>query len=158
MGCHCLLQVNAMVIPNCLHLFSSITLPFGVIFMKYHMNPPKLSPAFTHRHFHWLPVSWRIRSNLINLVIKFYALALGFPPSLVLAQSCLTLCYSMDYSPPGSSVHGIFQARILECVSISFSRRSSWPRDGTSFLCLLQHWQVDSLPLWYRGIPSLSTL
>ena len=35
----------------------------------------------------------------------------------------------MDYSPPDSSVHGIFQARILECVTISFSRQSSWPRD-----------------------------
>ena len=35
------------------------------------------------------------------------------------------------YRPPGSSVHGIFQARILEWVAISFSRRSSWPRDWT---------------------------
>ena len=37
----------------------------------------------------------------------------------------------MDWSPPGSSVHGILQARILECVAISFSRGSSWPRDRT---------------------------
>ena len=42
-------------------------------------------------------------------------------------QLCLTLCYSMDGSPPGSSVHGISQARILEWVAISFSRRSSHP-------------------------------
>ena len=41
------------------------------------------------------------------------------------------LCDSMDYSPPGSSVLGIFQARILEWVSISFFRWSSWPRDQT---------------------------
>ena len=47
------------------------------------------------------------------------------------AQSCPTLCNPMDCSPPGSSVHGIFQARILEWVAISFSRRSSWPRDWT---------------------------
>ena len=40
-------------------------------------------------------------------------------------KSCLTLCDLMDCSPPGSSVHGIFQARILEWVAISFSRRSS---------------------------------
>ena len=46
-------------------------------------------------------------------------------------QSCLTLCDPMDYSLTGSSVHGIFQARILEWVSISFSRRSSWHRDQT---------------------------
>ena len=47
------------------------------------------------------------------------------------AQSCLTLCDPMDCSLPGSSVHGIFQARILEWVAISFSRGSSWPRDWT---------------------------
>ena len=39
-------------------------------------------------------------------------------------QSCLTLCNPMDCSPPGSSVHGILQARILEWVAISFSRGS----------------------------------
>ena len=45
------------------------------------------------------------------------------------AQSCLTLCDPMDCSPPGFSVHGILQARILEWVAISFSRGSSRPRD-----------------------------
>ena len=48
-----------------------------------------------------------------------------------LAQSCLTLCDPMDCSPPGSSVYGIFQARILEWVAIFFSRGSSQPRDWT---------------------------
>ena len=43
----------------------------------------------------------------------------------------LTLHDPMDYSPPGSSVHGILQARILEWVAIPFSRGSSQPRDGT---------------------------
>ena len=47
------------------------------------------------------------------------------------AQSCLTLCNPMDCSLPGSSVHGIFQTRILEWVAISFSRRSFRPRDWT---------------------------
>ena len=41
------------------------------------------------------------------------------------AQSCLTLCKTMDCSPPGSSTHGILQARILEWVAIPFSRASS---------------------------------
>ena len=41
------------------------------------------------------------------------------------AQSCLTLGDPMDCSPPGSSIHGIFQARVLEWVAISFSRGSS---------------------------------
>ena len=47
------------------------------------------------------------------------------------AQSCLILSDSMDCSLPGSSVHGIFQARVLEWVAISFSRGSSWSRDQT---------------------------
>ena len=47
------------------------------------------------------------------------------------AQSCLTLCDPVDCSPPGSSVHEIFQARILEWVAISFARGSSQPRDWT---------------------------
>ena len=47
------------------------------------------------------------------------------------AQLCPTLRDPMDCSLPGSSVHGIFQARILEWVAISFSRKSSRPRDWT---------------------------
>ena len=47
------------------------------------------------------------------------------------AQSCPTLCNPVDCSPPGSSVHGILQARILEWVAISFSRGSSQLRDRT---------------------------
>ena len=52
------------------------------------------------------------------------------------AQSCLTLCNPMDYSPGGSSVHGILQARILEWVAIPFSRGSSRPRDRTRVSCI----------------------
>ena len=47
------------------------------------------------------------------------------------AQLCPTLCNPMDWNPPGSSIHGIFQARILEWVAISFSRGSPRPRDWT---------------------------
>ena len=42
-----------------------------------------------------------------------------------------TLCNPMDYSPPGSSVHGILQVRMLELVAISFSKGSSQPRGQT---------------------------
>ena len=58
-------------------------------------------------------------------------------------QLCLTLFDPMDCSPPGSSVYGIFQARILEQFAISFSRGSSWPRDQThvSYICCI-HRQV----------------
>ena len=43
------------------------------------------------------------------------------------AQSCPTLCEPMDCSPPGSSIHGIFQARVLEWVAVSFSRGKKAP-------------------------------
>ena len=47
----------------------------------------------------------------------------------LVAKSCLTLRDLMGCSPPGSSVHGTSQAKLLEWVAISFSRGSSWPRD-----------------------------
>ena len=52
------------------------------------------------------------------------------------AQSCPTLWDPMDCSPPGSSVHGILQKRILEWVAILFSRGSSWPRDKIQVSCI----------------------
>ena len=52
------------------------------------------------------------------------------------AQSCLTLCDPMDFSPPGSSVHGIIPASILEWFATSSSRGSSWPRDQTCISCV----------------------
>ena len=66
-----------------------------------------------------------------------------------LLQLCLTLCYPMDYSPPGSSVHGILQARILEWAALPSSSRSKQP-----LLCLLL-WQAGSLSLEPPGTPSL---
>ena len=53
------------------------------------------------------------------------------------AQSCTTLCDPMDCSLPCSSIHGIFQARVLEWVAISFSRGSSQPRDQTWVSCIV---------------------
>ena len=62
----------------------------------------------------------------------------------------LTLCALMDCSPPGSSVHRIFQARILEGVAISFSG-GIFPAQSSNLHLL--HWQVDSLPLGHQGSP-----
>ena len=53
------------------------------------------------------------------------------------AQSCLTLCNPMDCSLLGSSVHGIFQAKTVNWVAISFSRRSFWSRDWTWVSCIV---------------------
>ena len=74
-------------------------------------------------------------------------------------QSCLSLCDPMDHSLPGSSVHGILQARTLEWVAISSSRGSS-QGPNPCLLCLL-HWQVSSFPLvpqrslYYNWIPNV---
>ena len=56
--------------------------------------------------------------------------------SVVAAQLCLSLRDPMDCIPPGSSVHGILQARILEWVARPSSRGSSQPRDGTQVSCI----------------------
>ena len=55
----------------------------------------------------------------------------GEKVKVLVAQSCLSLWHSMDYSPPGFSVHGTLKARILEQVPSPFSRESSGPRDQT---------------------------
>ena len=54
---------------------------------------------------------------------------------VLVAQSCPALCNLMDCSPPGPSVHGILQARILEWVAIPFSGALSWPKDRSWVSC-----------------------
>ena len=56
--------------------------------------------------------------------------------TVLVAQSCPTLCNPTNCSPPSFSVHGILQTRILEWISIPFSRRTSQPRDQTLVSCL----------------------
>ena len=86
------------------------------------------------------------------------------------AQSCLTLCDPMDCRLPGSSVHGILQARILEWVVVPISRGSSLPRDQNGVSCIaggfftswaareaaphLTHIYLskNSFPLWFHRI------
>ena len=90
--------------------------------------------------FHFVPANWNIQSSYWNLnLLSLF---------IISAQSCLTLCDPMDYSLPGSCIHGILQARILEWVVISFSRGSSHPRDWTHVCCvpcigrqILYHWR-----------------
>ena len=71
------------------------------------------------------------------------------------AQSCLTLCSPMDCSPPGSPVHGISQARILEGGATSISRGSSCLRDQTH-ISVSPALVTDSLPLSHLGRPCKS--
>ena len=66
---------------------------------------------------------------------------------VLVIQSGPTLCKPIDCSPPGSSIHGILQARILGWVAISFSRGSSPPRDWTQISCIV---------CWFSSVQSLS--
>ena len=73
----------------------------------------------------WTPGLWHCRQTLYHLRHQ------GSPLKVKITQLCLTLFDSMDWGLPGSSVHGLLQARILEWVAIPFLRGSSQPRDQT---------------------------
>ena len=103
-------------------------------------------PEFQRKktHFFWtwyLPMTFKFFFISDHLGRGRLCLKIVFPSPLchslqylmkvLVAQSCPTLCNPTDCSPPGSSVHGLFQARILEWVAISFSRGSSQPRNRT---------------------------
>ena len=98
---------------------------------------------------YWLSAPWDGNSlDTVSILLRVYGLNhtkwlvfdyLGFIKKVKeseVAQSCLTLCDPMDCSLPGSSDHGILQARLLEWVVISFSRASSRPRDWTRVSCI----------------------
>ena len=74
---------------------------------------------------------------------------------MLVAQSRPTLCNPMDCSPPGSSVHGILQARILEWIAIPFSRGSSGPRDQILVSCIAGRfftiWAIGKFQLVYQS-------
>ena len=78
------------------------------------------------------------RGSIINTWVLLWCFG------CVHAQSHLTLCNPMNCSPPGSSVHGILQARILEWVAMPSSRGSSRPGDRTYISCIVRqipyHW------------------
>ena len=99
-------------------------------------------------HYKWILYSWATREAPSILLTAPHSA--GKRESEV-AQSCPTLCHPVDCSWPGSIVHGIFQARILEWVFISFYRRSPRPRDQTQVSCIVDrrftvcHQEI----LWY---------
>ena len=86
------------------------------------------------RSFHWVHCIF-----VVNFVF-FPSASVMFRPILrwmcVCVQSCPNLCDPIDYSPPGCSVHGIVQARMLEWVAISSCWGSSWSRDQNCISCI----------------------
>ena len=75
------------------------------------------------------------------------------------SQSCLTICNPIDCSPPGSSVHGILQARILQWFVMPFSRGSSWSRDWTRifYISCTGWWILYHYATWEACIKSLTS-
>ena len=72
-----------------------------------------------------------VRLQMVSMILVSKALPTLNGTKVVVAQLYPTLCDPKDYSPPGSSVHGILQATILERLAIPFSRGSSRHKDQT---------------------------
>ena len=77
-----------------------------------------------------------LRSLCKHMAVRFVLNPLKVKSESEVAQSCPTLCDPVDCSLSGSSVHGIFQARVLEWIAISFSWGSSRPRNRTQVSCI----------------------
>ena len=93
--------------------------PWGPPFLQYkHSQKQKAAENWT--------LFW-----LLQLIYPIYTTYISMSVSVLVAQLCPTLCDPMDFRSPGSSVHGILQARILKWVAIPFSGESSWPRGWT---------------------------
>ena len=93
-------------------------------------------PIYEYRiSFHFF-VSSPIFFHQCLIVFHCVDLSSCFIISVLVTESCLTLCDLMDYSPPGSSVHGILQARIMEWIAIPFSRESSWSWYQSQVSCI----------------------
>ena len=98
-------------------------------------------------------VNKRVQNAVLRYVYMMDHISIG-----LVIQSCQTLCDCKDCSPPGSSTEGILQARILEWVAISFSRRSSKPRDWIQGSCIAGRLFTDWVSkMQYLGVISKST-
>ena len=89
-------------------------------------------------HYITMPKSILLSMDIwiISIVWQLHIMQPWIACESEVAQLCLILCDPVDCSLPGSSVHGILQASILEWVAISLSRGSSWPRDRSWVSCI----------------------
>ena len=96
--------------------------------------------VISSREYSW---PWDRTSNFLHLLHWQVGSLPLVPPGkpqiiiMMVIQSCPTLCNPIGYSLPGSSVHGILLARIVEWVAISFSRGYSWSRGQTQVSCIV---------------------
>ena len=110
-------------------------------------SPGKLIHRVTSSSYCISHGAWALQSFVTQSLFSDSEMSCLLSKKCVHAQSHATLCHPMDCSPPGSSVHGISQARILEWVAISSSRRSYGYRDQIHVSCssctgrqILYHW------------------
>ena len=99
-----------------------------------------------------LPRPWDSPGKNTGVDCHFLLQCMKVKSESEVAQSCLTLSNAMDCSPPGSSVHGIFQARVLEWGAIAFSEKVSIMSSNYQSVYVLSHsvtsdsWQPQGLP------------
>ena len=103
--------------------------------------------------FRWAWILLVTENLLPHYLPQFSELLFTFLYSCLVTKSCPALWDPTDCSPPGSSVLGISQARILEWFAISFSRGPSRPRDQTCITCHLLHCRRVLYPLSHQGNP-----
>ena len=103
---------------------------------------------------HHSPFCSLCSGTLVHLLFLGYVSLIGtcFHCRYSVTQSCPTLCNPMDYSSPGSSVHGTCQSRILEWIAISSSRGSSHPKDQTSISYINRFWFLYHCATWEAPI------
>ena len=107
---------------ECLHSYSWPLIMACTHYWHLLSTPkPTAKPTATATAESW--TTWTLELDRVSKWVK-------------VALLCLTLCDSMDHSPPGASVHWILQARILEWVAYPFSRGTSWPRNQTGVSCI----------------------
>ena len=121
---------------------------FSVLLQSFNLGLTKLNRELFHNippfHYMYVCMYIHIRPQFLIwlddavqvLYRKRKPAILNRKVKVLVSELCLTLCDPIDCSPPGSSVRGILQARILEWVAISFSRGSSQLRDQTQVFCI----------------------
>ena len=156
-SCYYLLVSNDSTEWLCFCFWSEMSMHFHLSWCcAQEVSDAELGTVTGGRPLHWWDINFRVApllcvwnwSPLISIVtdLRTHTQTLSATLSRILcwlvicvctcarvwAQLCPTLCNPMDCSPPGSSVHGIFQARVLEWVAIAFSRIAIWPSNPTS--------------------------
>ena len=120
---------QTQVYPHCRWILYHLSHQGSPAAAKSLQSCPTVQPH--RRQLTRLPRPWDSPGKNAGVGCHFLLQCMKVKSESEVAQSCLTLSDLMDCSLPGSSVHGIFQARMLEWAATSFSRGSSQPKDGT---------------------------